>query len=188
VVLGAALFVLGFAAVFVLFGIAFGAAGFWLVRWRDLITRLAGLVVIVMGLVFVGRFGVLQRELKPGWRPLTGLLGAPLLGAVFAVGWTPCMGPTLATILSLSFGGGSPVQGAFLGLAYALGLGAPFVLVALGLSWAAGAIGWLRRHIRLVNIVGGVVLVLIGVLMVAGVWNAWMLQLGAVMGDYGTLL
>lgn len=188
VVLGASLFVLGFAAVFVLFGIAFGAAGFWLIQWRDLITRIAGVVVIVLGLVFVGRFGLLQREVKSRWRPVAGLVGAPVLGAVFAVGWTPCMGPTLATILSLSFGGGSPLQGALLGLAYALGLGVPFVLVALGLSWAAGAVGWLRRHIRAVNIVGGIVLIVIGVLMVAGLWNSWMLQLGAVIGSYGTLL
>ncbi|MET0589828.1 MAG: cytochrome c biogenesis protein CcdA [Naasia sp.] len=188
VVLGASLFVLGFAVVFVGFGIAFGAAGFWLIQWRDLITRIAGVVVIVMGLVFIGRFGAMQRNVKPTWRPVAGLVGAPLLGAVFAIGWTPCMGPTLATILSLSFGGGSPVQGAALGLAYALGLGVPFVLVALGLSWAAGAVGWMRRHIRAINIVGGAVLVVIGTLMLIGVWNQWMLQLGAVIGDYGTLL
>jgi cytochrome c-type biogenesis protein len=188
VVLGALLFVLGFAAVFVIFGIAFGAAGFWLIQWRDLITRIAGVVVIVLGLVFVGRFGVLQREVKSSWRPVAGLVGAPVLGAVFAVGWTPCMGPTLATILSLSFGGGSPAQGALLGLFYALGLGVPFVLIALGLSWAAGAVSWLRRHIRAVNIVGGAILVVIGVLMVAGLWNSWMLQLGSVIGGYGTLL
>ncbi|MFD1715274.1 cytochrome c biogenesis CcdA family protein [Amnibacterium flavum] len=188
VVIGAALFVLGFAVVFVIFGIAFGAAGFWLVRWRDLITRVAGIVVIIMGIVFAGRLGVFQRTIKPGWRPLTGLIGAPVLGAVFAVGWTPCIGPTLATILSLSFGGGSPVQGAALGLAYAVGLGLPFVVVALGLAWAAGAVGWLRRHMRVINLIGGLLLIVIGVLMVAGVWNAWMLQLGAVMGSYVTAL
>ncbi len=188
VVLGAALFVLGFAIVFVGFGIAFGAAGFWLIQWRDLITRIAGVVVILMGLVFIGRFGAMQRTIKPSWRPVTGLVGAPLLGAVFAVGWTPCMGPTLAAIYSLSFGGGSPLQGAALGLAYALGLGIPFVLIALGLSWAAGAVGWLRRHIRAVNIVGGAVLIVIGILMVSGLWNQWMLQLGFVIGDYGTLV
>jgi cytochrome c-type biogenesis protein len=188
VVLGSALFVLGFAVVFVGFGIAFGAAGFWLIQWRDLITRIAGVVVILMGLVFIGRFGAMQRTIKPAWRPVTGLVGAPLLGAVFAVGWTPCMGPTLAAIYSLSFGGGSPLQGAALGLAYALGLGVPFVLIALGLSWAAGAVGWLRRHIRAVNIVGGAVLIVIGILMVSGLWNQWMLQLGFVIGDYGTLV
>src|SRR4051794_23864494 len=185
---GVGLFVLGFAVVFVAFGIAFGAAGFWLIQWRDLLTRIAGVVVIALGLVFAGRLGVFQRTIRPRWQPVAGLAGAPILGAVFAIGWTPCIGPTLAPILGISLDGGSPWHGAALGLAYALGLGIPFLLVALGFGWAARSIAFLRRHIRAINIAGGVLLVGIGVLMVTGIWNAWMLQLGSVIGGYVTVI
>jgi Cytochrome c biogenesis protein len=180
-VLGVALFVLGFAAVFVLTGFIFGAVGFWLIQWRDLITRIAGVVLIVLGLVFVGQFTFLQRTFKPRWRPITGLAGAPLLGIIFAIGWSPCTGPTLAAITTLSLSGGSAWQGAVLALFYALGLGVPFVLIALGLGWASGAVAFLRRHIRAINVVGGALLVVIGLLMVSGVWNAWMIQLQGVL-------
>ncbi|MCU1437574.1 MAG: cytochrome c biosis protein CcdA [Naasia sp.] len=186
--LAVSLFILGFAVVFVVFGIAFGAAGFWLLQWRDLITRLAGVLVIGLGLVFVGRLQFLQRTVRPSWQPAAGLAGAPLLGAVFAVGWTPCIGPTLAAIYGLSLDGGSPWQGALLGLAYALGLGLPFLLVALGFGWAARSIAFLRRHIRALNIAGGALLIAIGLAMVTGLWNEWMLSLGAVIGGYVTLL
>ncbi|MCU1570645.1 MAG: cytochrome biosis protein [Naasia sp.] len=185
---GVALFVLGFAVVFVAFGIAFGAAGFWLIQWRDLLTRLAGLAVIALGLVFLGRLERFQRTIRPSWRPVAGIAGAPLLGAVFAIGWTPCIGPTLGAILGLSLDGGSPWRGAVLGFAYALGLGIPFVLVALGFGWATRSVAFLRRHVRAVNVAGGVLLVVIGLLMVTGVWNSWMLQLGSVIGGYVTIL
>ncbi len=132
VVLGVVLFILGFTAVFVAYTTVFGALGFWLVRWRDLITQVLGVVVIAMGLVFVGRFTFLQRTVKPSWTPATGLVGAPLLGIVFGLGWTPCLGPTLAAINLLSVQSGSAWQGMWLGVAYCLGLGIPFVLVALG--------------------------------------------------------
>jgi cytochrome c-type biogenesis protein len=181
---GVLLFVLGFAVVFVAFGIAFGAAGFWLIHWRDLLTRLAGVIVIVLGVVFIGRLPFFQRTIRTSWEPIAGLAGAPLLGAVFALGWTPCIGPTLAAILGLSLDGGSPWHGAALGFAYALGLGIPFIIVALGFGWASRSITFLRRHIRAINVAGGGLLIVIGVLMVTGVWNAWMLDLGAVIGGY----
>jgi cytochrome c-type biogenesis protein len=187
-VTGVALFVLGFAVVFVVTGFVFGTAGFWLNQWRDLLTRIAGLLVISLGLVFVGQLSFLQRTIRPSWQPAAGMAGAPLLGAVFAVGWTPCIGPTLAAIYGLSLDGGSPWHGALLGLAYALGLGLPFVLVALGFGWAARSVAFLRRHIRAVNIAGGVLLILIGLLMVSGLWNEWMLRLGSVIGGYVTVL
>jgi cytochrome c-type biogenesis protein len=183
-VLGVLLFILGFAAVFVLFGIAFGAAGFWLIQWRDLITRIAGVVVIALGLAFIGRIGWLQRTVRLNVTPAVGLIGAPLLGAVFAVGWTPCIGPTLTAIYSIVLQGGSPWQGAVLGFAYALGLGVPFLLIALGFGWATGSVAFLRRHIRTINLVGGILLITIGVLMVSGLWNRWMLDLGAVIVGY----
>ncbi|WP_375405156.1 cytochrome c biogenesis CcdA family protein, partial [uncultured Amnibacterium sp.] len=159
VVLGAALFVLGFSLVFVLTSIVFGAAGYVLIEYQDLITRGAGVLVIVLGLVFVGGLGPLQRRLAPEWRPRAGLIGAPLLGAVFAVGWTPCLGPMLGTIQILALSTGSLGTAAALAVCYSIGLGLPFVLLALGFGWATGAVQVLRRHIRAINLAGGGLLV-----------------------------
>lgn len=184
VLAGVGLFVLGFAVVFVSYGAAFGAAGYWLVRWQDPVTRVLGIVLIVMGLAFIGAFSFFQRTVKPRFAPATGLAGAPMLGVVFGIGWTPCLGPTLTAISLLSLDSGSPWRGALLGLAYCLGLGVPFLLVALGLNWMADAIAWLKRHIRAINIVGGAMLVLIGALMVTGVWTLWVYSLQAVIGGF----
>lgn len=186
--LGVLLFVLGFTIVFVAGSAAAGAVGFWLVRWRGLITQLMGVVVVAMGLVFVGRFTFFQRTLKTTITPRTGLIGAPLLGIVFALGWTPCIGPTLAAINLLSFQSGSVWQGALLGIAYCLGLGIPFLLVALGAGWASGAIRAVKRHMRLVNIIGGSILIAIGLLMVTGLWTAIMSSVGAVIQSFVPLV
>lgn len=183
VLLGVALFVLGFAVVFVAYGAAFGALGLWLVRWQEVVIRVLGVLVILMGLVFIGQFSFLQRTIKPTWRPATGLIGAPLLGIVFGLGWTPCIGPTLAAISALSVGSGSPWRGALLGLFYCIGLGIPFLLVALGFDWVAGSVAFLKRHIRVINIIGGALLVVIGILMATGLWTALMSQfLGVISG------
>ncbi|OUE07841.1 Cytochrome C biogenesis protein transmembrane region [Clavibacter michiganensis] len=182
--IGTALFVLGFSAVFVVTTLVSATAGFWLMRWQDLITRILGVVLIVMGLVFTGRLGFLQREVKASWRPATGLAGAPLLGVVFGIGWAPCIGPTLAVVISMSLTSADAGRGVLLGVAYCIGLGVPFLLVALGLGWMTRTVGFLRRHIRTVNLVGGAVLVLIGLLMVSGLWSAWMLQLQGVIAQY----
>jgi cytochrome c-type biogenesis protein len=184
VLTGVALFVLGFAVVFVAYGAAFGALGLWLVRWQEVVIRVLGVVVILMGLVFIGRFSFLQRTIKPSWRPATGLIGAPLLGIVFGLGWTPCIGPTLAAISALSVGTGSPWRGALLGLVYCIGLGIPFLLVALGLDWVAGSVAFLKRHIRAINIIGGALLVAIGVLMVSGLWTQLMSSFLAVINGF----
>lgn len=183
VLLGVALFVLGFAVVFVAYGAAFGALGLWLVRWQEVVIRVLGVLVILMGLVFIGQFSFLQRTIKPTWRPATGLIGAPLLGIVFGLGWTPCIGPTLAAISALSVGSGSPWRGALLGLFYCIGLGIPFLLVALGFDWVAGSVAFLKRHIRVINIIGGALLVAIGILMATGLWTALLSQfLGVISG------
>jgi len=182
--LGVLLFVLGFSLVFVTVNVLFSVAGAYLIPWMDLILRIAGVVMIVMGLVFIGQFTFLQRSFKPQWRVTTGLAGAPLLGIVFGLGWTPCIGPTLVAVLSLSTQSGNPWRGALIGLVYCLGLGIPFLLVALGLNWITGAVGWVKRHIRVINIIGGSLHILIGALMVSGLWRAAISSLGAVINGF----
>ena len=182
-VLGVLLFILGFAVVFVAYTALSGSVGVFLLQWGDIITRVLGVVIILMGLVFLGLFGFMQREFRFQVDSRTGIIGAPLLGVALGIGWAPCMGPTLAAIVALSINVGDPVRAGFLGLAYSLGLGIPFLLAALGFGWATRAIGFLRRHIRVVNIIGGVLLILLGVLMVTGIWTDIMSRLGAVMGS-----
>ncbi|MEO7005500.1 MAG: cytochrome c biogenesis protein CcdA [Terrimesophilobacter sp.] len=182
--LGALLFVLGFSIVYVTLTLAFAVAGLTLIRWMGLITRIVGAVVIVMGLVFIGQFSFLQRTMKPQWKVATGLGGAPLLGIVFGLGWAPCMGPTLVAVLGLSLGSGSPARGVLLGAVYCLGLGIPFLLVALGFNWVTGSVSWLKGHIRIINVIGGVMLVAIGLLMVSGIWSVLISNLGSVIGGF----
>jgi cytochrome c-type biogenesis protein len=134
--------------------------------------------------VFIGGLGPMQRRLAPEWRPRAGLVGAPVLGAVFAVGWTPCVGPMLGTIQSLALSGGSLGTAAALAVCYSVGLGLPFVLLALGLGWATGAVRALKRHIRAINLAGGALLVVVGVLMLTGVWNLAVSALQASIGGY----
>ncbi|WP_437184124.1 cytochrome c biogenesis CcdA family protein [Subtercola boreus] len=184
VLLGISLFVLGFSLVFVAASTLFGALGVWLLVWGEVITRVLGVVVILLGLVFIGQFSFFQRTFKTTWRPATGLAGAPILGIVFGLGWTPCIGPTLGAIQALSLTGGSAWNGAILGLFYCFGLGVPFLLVALGLNWVTQTISFLKRHIRVINILGGVGLVVIGILMVSGFWTAWTYQLQAVITGF----
>jgi cytochrome c-type biogenesis protein len=182
---GVALFVLGFSVVFIALNVVAAAAGALLIPWLGLITRIAGGLLILMGLVFIGQFTFLQRDFKPQWRTTTGLAGAPLLGIVFGLGWAPCIGPTLAAVLSFSMGSGNAWRGVLLGVVYCIGLGIPFLLVALGLNWVTGSVAWLKRHIRVINIVGGSFLILIGLLMVSGIWQILINQLqGAVIGNF----
>jgi len=183
-VLGVALFVLGFSVVFVTFNLAFSVAGLLLLPWLDLITRIVGVLVMVMGLVFIGQFTFLQRSWKPQWKVATGIGGAPLLGVVFGLGWAPCIGPTLLVVIGLSLDSASAWRGILLGVVYSLGLGIPFLLVALGLSWVTGSVSWLKRHIRVINIVGGSLLVLVGLLMVTGIWQALISSMQAVINGF----
>ncbi len=187
-VIGAILFVAGFSVVLVAFLAAAGTVGVWLLEWENLITRFMGIFVIVMGLVFIGLFSRMQTTKKLGIKPKYGLAGAPILGAVFAVGWTPCMGPTLTVIMGLSLQQGSVSRSIVLAIAYCIGLGLPFVLAAFGFGWMTQTMTFFKRHIRVVNLVGGGILIFIGLLMVTGIWSKMMFALQAVIGGYVTPL
>jgi cytochrome c-type biogenesis protein len=173
-VLGAVLFVLGFTVVFVAEGAVFGGLGEAIQDHRLGIERLLGVVTILLGLVFLGWIPALQREVRLRRLPKAGLAGAPLLGATFGLAWTPCLTPTFAAVYGLAYSQGTAGRGAFLAVAYCLGLGVPFVLVALGLGWVAGTLGFVRRHARAVSQFGGALLVVMGVLLVSGTWDHWM--------------
>jgi cytochrome c-type biogenesis protein len=188
VVLGSTLFVAGFSLVFMAVFVFAGTLGRFLLQYGDIIVRVGGVLIILLGLVFIGQVTVLQRQLKPTWQPRAGLIGAPLLGILFAIGWTPCVGPTLIAVGFLAGYEGETARAVLIGLAYCIGLGLPFVLVALGFGWVGTGLGWVRRHIRAINIAGGVLLVIIGVLMVTGLWDVIMSQLGAVISGFSSPL
>lgn len=168
---GVLLFVLGFSTVFVLLGVVFGWLGVALAPWLDVITRVLGVVVILMGLAFMGAVPFLQRERRLHLSPRAGLWGAPLLGVVFGLGWAPCIGPTLSAVLLLSLDGGDPARGALLAAAYCLGLGVPFVVIALLYSRTTRTMGFLRRHRLTIMRIGGGLLVLVGLALVTGLWG-----------------
>ena len=170
-VLGSVLFVLGFAAAFVLLGSLFGALGELLFTWERQITVVLGFGVIVLGLVFAGLVPFAQREWRIHAVPAVGLGSAPAVGFLFGLGWTPCVGPTLGAILTLSYAEATAGRGALLAGVYALGLGIPFIVAGLAYRRALGAFAWVRRHQRTVSRAGGLMLVVVGVLLVTGWWG-----------------
>lgn len=170
---GSLLFVLGFSSVFVLGGALFGSVGLRLQEHQDTLSIVTGILVIVMGLVFIGMVPFMQRESRVHAVPTVGLAIAPVLGVFFGLGWTPCIGPTLTAVLSLSFAtdDASASRGAFLTFVYCLGLGIPFVLAALGFSKFMRTVSWFKRHQRGVSITGGVLLIAVGVMLLTGTWE-----------------
>lgn len=185
---GVALFIAGFSVVFIMFGIFAGTLGRVFIEYQDLITRVLGAVVVALGLVFIGVFGFAQKIYRPQLKQNLGLVGAPLLGIAMGVGWAPCIGPTLAAIMSMAYSQADPARAGALAAAYSLGLGIPFVLLALGAGWATRSVAFVRRHIRVVNIIGGALLIALGVLMVTGVWTSLMSAFQGVVAGVPTFL
>jgi cytochrome c-type biogenesis protein len=169
----AALFVAGFTTVFVLGTVAVLGMTSTLITNQLVLQRVGGVLTIVMGLVFVGFIPALQRQLRFSPHHMTTVAGAPLLGAVFALGWTPCLGPTLTGVITVASAteGAHVARGVALVIAYCLGLGIPFVLLAFGSAGAVAGLSLLRRHSRVIQIFGGVLLIVVGALLVTGVWN-----------------
>jgi cytochrome c-type biogenesis protein len=168
---GTSLFVLGFALVFVITGVVAGAAGQLLVAYRDVITRILGVVIIALGLIFAGVLPIGQRDLRIHRIPAVGIAAAPLVGVVFALGWTPCLSPTLGVVVNLGFSEGTALRGGLLGFVYALGLGIPFVIAGLAFTKMTRAIGFLRERQQLIMRIGGVLMIIVGLLLVTGTWD-----------------
>lgn len=177
-VVGASLFVLGFTAVFVSGGALFGYFGATLYEHQDTLSKVLGVLMVLMGVFFMGMMPWLtQREFRFHKRPVTGLAGAPLLGALFGIGWTPCIGPTLSSVQALSMEQASAGRGAILTVAYCAGLGVPFVLAAVAFRRALGAFGWVKAHYAWVMRIGGGMMIVTGLLLLTGAWDSLVQQM-----------
>lgn len=190
-VLATALFVAGFTVVFVAQSVAVVGLSRALLANNETLIRVGGAVTVVMGLVMLGLIRPLQNERRLHVRPTGRILGAPLLGAVFAFGWTVCLGPTLVGVLSLANAtdwGGSAWRGLSLVIFYCAGLGIPFLLLAFGFGWATGAVGFLRRHTRTIQLIGAISLIVLGLLMLTGLWGTFIAWLQGRIAGVGTVL
>ena len=183
-VLGSLLFVLGFSFVFVVLGTLSGALGEWLFRYTRQISVALGLFTILVGVAFIGLVPWLQRDVRVHRVPAVGLAAAPLLGVLFGLGWTPCIGPTLSAVQALALHEGTAMRGAMLSVAYSLGLGIPFLVAGLAFRRTLGAVKWVRRHQVWVTRIGGMMLIAVGLLLVTGLWDQWVADLRSVVTGF----
>lgn len=188
VVLGSVLFVLGFTAVFTTAGAFFGGLGAVLLEYKTILDRVMGVLTVLLGLAFLGLIPGMQREIRIHRLPRAGLAGAPLLGVLFGVGWTPCLGPTLAAVQTLAYTQASAGRGAVLTAAYCLGLGLPFILTAIAFRRALSAFAVIKRHYRAVMNTGGILLIAVGLLLISGIWQQIIMSMRGLVSGYGTSL
>jgi cytochrome c-type biogenesis protein len=187
VFLGSILFVLGFSALFISYGVLFGELGARIATNEEVITRVLGVLTILMGVIFLGAFPLMP-TLKPRISTTGGLIGAPLLGFLFGVGWTPCIGPALASVQALAFQESSAVRGAFLSFGYCLGLGLPFIASGLYLDKSEKLRKVLVKSGDRVSKIGGALLILIGLLQLSGVWTDLMIEMRSLISDFAPVI
>lgn len=181
-------FTLGFSLLFMSYGLAFGEAGARLTEYQTIITRVMGVLVILLGFAYIGRVPLLDREYGPQLRGRGGVALSPFLGIVFGLGWVPCVGPTLAAVQTLAFTEANATRGAVLSLAYGLGLGVPFILIGIFFERALTPLRWLRNHRRRVQQLGGLLLIALGVMLVTGLWDQLAIEMRTWFSGAGVLL
>ena len=187
VLLGSSLFVMGFSLLFISYGALFGGLGARIAVHEEIITQVLGIFTIGLGVIFAGAFPMMP-TLRPRISTTGGLIGAPILGFLFGVGWTPCIGPALATVQTLAFSESSAFRGAVLSLGYCLGLGLPFIATGLFFDRSARLRNFLTRNGRAISLIGGIFLIIIGLLQVSGTWNSLMIDLRSVISDFAPVI
>jgi cytochrome c-type biogenesis protein len=185
--LGSTLFVAGFSVLFISYGVLFGGLGARIAVHEEIITRVLGVFTIALGLIFAGAFPMMP-TLRPKISTTGGLIGAPVLGFLFGIGWTPCIGPALATVQTLAFSESSAFRGAILSLGYCIGLGLPFIATGLFFDKSEKLRKFLTRNGRVISMAGGVLLIVIGLLQVTGIWNSLMIDLRSVISEFAPVI